>query len=47
MPVPNNNMTIDWQIHNMVGHIKYKMEERDKNYNFKLPSCHLFSNSDT
>jgi hypothetical protein len=31
----------------MVGHIKYKMEDRDKNYNFKLPSCHLFRNPDT
>lgn len=47
--IPKNvsSEEIDWQIQTMAGHIKYRLYDRDKNYNFKLPSYHLFNNPDT
>jgi hypothetical protein len=40
-----NSAALGREVHNMVGHIKYRIYERDKKYNFRLPSCHLPSNS--
>lgn len=34
------------ELSSMLGNIKYRIYNKEKNFNFRLPTCRLFNNSD-